>query len=74
MRGEVDGEDLPRRMLVNRVHEDLQSEDPIIISILCNVDLSDLSVKAAGCQPVSVGREGGVPHFSGVIVHNLKRK
>ena len=37
VRGEVDGEDLPRRMLVNRVHEDLQFEDPIILSIMCNV-------------------------------------
>ena len=37
MRGEVDGEDLPRRMLVNRVHEDLQFEDPmIVISNVCN--------------------------------------
>ena len=41
------------------------------LGMLQIIPSSHLGVAAASCQPVSVGGERGVPHFAGVVIHNL---
>ena len=73
VRRQVYREDLLRRMLVHRVDENLHFESGAksVFPGKLNKSFLHLSVASAGGQPVSIGRKRGVPHFPGMVLHNL---